>query len=155
MSGIAKVSYTHDALVDQILANPSISQNALAVHFGYTPAWISQILTSDAFQARLAARRSELVDPQVIASVESNFKALVLRSQEILLERLNRPNVETGVALRALEVASRAAGYGARVEQTNVQVNIGAHLEELGNNLTQLLKRKRLEVGEPPIEVDQ
>ena len=74
--GVARVSYTHDAMIDAIIHNPTISQNQLAAHFGYTPGWVSQIIASDAFQARLAERTGELVDPTIRASVEDRFKAL-------------------------------------------------------------------------------
>lgn len=147
--GIAKVRYTHDAMIDFIIAQPTISQNALAAKFGYTPAWISQIISSDAFQSRLAARRDELVDPEIIASVKLNFEALVLRSQALLLEKLNRPAeaIPDNLVLRTLEAASRAAGYGAKDTSINVTVNqVENHLELLGENLTRLLQRKKAEL---------
>lgn len=146
--GISEVHYTHDAMVDLILGNPAISQNLLAQHFGYTASWISQIISSDAFQARLAERTQQLVDPILLQSVEARFKALVLRSQEILMEKLNRPTDEVPdqLALRTLELSSRAAGYGARQETPPASaVNISVHLESMGENLTRLLRKKKLE----------
>lgn len=148
---IAKVSYTHDAMIDFIIAQPTISQGQLAAKFGYTPAWISQIISSDAFQSRLAARRDELVDPEIIASVKLNFEALVRRSQELLLAKLNRraEEVPDNLVLRTLEAASRAAGYGAKDTSINLTVNqVENHLEVLGENLTKLLQRKKSEVIE-------
>lgn len=146
--GISEVHYTHDALVDLIIANPAVSQNALALHFGYTASWISQIIASDAFQARLAERTKDLVDPLIRVSVQERFQALVMRSLEILQEKLNRPTDEIPdqLALRALELSSRAAGYGARDTVPAQQVNVNLHLESLGDRLTTLLRRKRTEV---------
>lgn len=146
--GIVEVKYTHDAMVDLILGNPSISQNELALHFKYTASWISQIISSDAFQARLAERTKEMVDPILLQSVEQRFKALVLRSQEILMEKLNKATEEIPdqLALRALELSSRAAGYGARQEPPpGPALNISVHLESMGDNLTKLLRKKRSE----------
>ena len=147
--GIAEVKYTHDGMIDLIIADPSISQNALARHFGYTASWVSQIISSDSFQSRLAERTKDLVDPLIVKSVQQRFQALVLRSMEILQEKLNRPSDEIPdqLALRALELSTRAAGYGAKdsgVPPTSVNVNV--HLESLGNNLVQLLKRRKAEV---------
>jgi predicted transcriptional regulator len=142
-------------MVDLILASPGISQNALAEHFGYTASWVSQIISSDSFQARLAERTKDLVDPVVAQMVESRFKALVLRSQEILMEKLNRPTEEIPdqLALRALELSSRAAGYGGKVEQVGgPQLNVNLHLEDLGQNLVKLLRKKKVEAIDAEVE---
>lgn len=146
---IAKLSYTHDAMVDLIIANPIISQNDLAARFGYSAAWVSQVISSDAFQARLAERTKDLVDPTLRATVEDRFRGLVLRSLEILQHKLNGPanTIPDGLALRSLELSSRALGYGAKVEP-KVEINVETHLEVLGSNLEKLLTRKRAEAVE-------
>lgn len=146
--GITKVRYTHDAMINLIIDNPCVSQNQLAAHFGYSPGWVSQIIASDAFQARLAERTGELVDPTIRQDVETRFKAMVIRSLEILQAHLNKSDLEVPplLALRAMEVSSRAAGYGARPEAPKVEVNVENHLNVLGENLTALLRRKRAEL---------
>lgn len=147
---IAKISYSHEAMIDLIVANPGISQNALANHFGYTPSWISQVITSDTFQAALAKRREALIDPMLKATIEGEFKALVARSLDILHQKLNKPadEIPDNLALRALEIGSRAAGYGAKdptpaAAATPAEVHI--HLEQLGGGLVALLQRKKRE----------
>lgn len=147
--GVGKVHYTHAAMIDMIIADPCISQNQLASHFGYTASWVSQIISSDAFQVQLNARTAQMVDPVIQASIESRFKGLVSRSLEILAEKLNGPssNIPDNLALRALELSSRALGYGARPE-TKIEVNVTNHLDQLGENLVGLLKRKKMEVLE-------
>lgn len=147
---IAKIGYSHEAMIDLIIANPGISQNMLAQHFGYTPSWISQIISSDTFQTALAKRREQLVDPVLKASLEGDFKALVARSLDILQQKLNRPALEIpdNLALRTLEIASRAAGYGAKDNnppQVNTPVEVNIHLEQLGGGLVALLQRKKRE----------
>jgi predicted transcriptional regulator len=147
---IAKVNYSHTAMIDLIIAQPGVSQNEIARYFGYTPAWISQVISSDAFQSALAKRREEIVDPLMRETVETQFKALVSRSLDILQQKLNRPALEIpdNLALRTLEIASRAAGYGAKDDsppQNNTPVEVNIHLEQLGGGLVALLQRKRLE----------
>lgn len=144
---IAKVRYTHDAMIDLIIAEPAISQNALARQFGYSASWVSQIIASDAFQARLAERTQELVDPTIRVTVEERFKGLVLRSLEILSDKLNKSSeaIPDNLALRTLELSSRALGYGAKAPPASAEVNVNVHLEELGGNLVQLLRRKKAE----------
>ena len=101
---IAKMRYSHDAMVDLIVQNPWISQNELAATFGYTPGWVSQVIASDAFQARLAERKEEVVDPLIRATIEEQFKGLVARSLEILRQKLDRPAaaVPDKLALRSV-----------------------------------------------------
>lgn len=89
MGEIAKVRYTHDAMIDEIIAFPSISGGELAQRFGYTQAWISIITNSDAFKERLAERKGEIIDPKLRASVEERLESLAKRSLDKLLERLD------------------------------------------------------------------
>lgn len=154
---IAKVRYTHEAMIDLIIANPAISQNDLAAHFGYSASWISTIMGSDAFQVRFAERTAQLVDPVIKLSVEERFKGMVLRSMEILAEKLSKPShmIPDNLALRTLELGSRALGYGARPEAVPVKVDVHQHLNILGENLTKLLERKKSEVGVVDAEVQE
>lgn len=112
MGRVAKVSYTHDALIDVIVANPAISQRELALMFGYSQAWISNLLASDLIQARIAERRKEVVDPVVAASVEERVKGLMLRSMEVLQEKLEKPGVDDKTALRVYELSSKNLALG-------------------------------------------
>lgn len=153
--GIAKVSYTHDAMIDLIIANPAISQNQLSLHFGYSPSWVSQVMSSDVFRERLMERTKELVDPTIRATVEDRFKSLVLRSLDILREKLDKQTdqIPDQLVLRSLELSSRALGYGARVETpVKTEVSVEVHLEAMGDNLVKLLHRKKAEV--PAIDAE-
>lgn len=150
--GIAKVRYTHDGMIDLIIANPSISQNELAAHFGYSASWISQIIASDAFQARLAERRDEIVDPAIRASVEEQFRGLVFRSLDILRTKLARPAeaIPDNLVLRTVEIAAKVAGYGIREDApSNAPGDMHVHLTVMGERLTALLHQKRTDT---PIE---
>jgi hypothetical protein len=123
MPEIRKVRYTHDGMIDMIIAEPWISQNELAAHFGYSPSWISIVMSSDAFKDRLKARRGEIVDPRLIADVETRLEAIARQSAKIVLEKLEAaPTPE--FALKALEASSKAMGFGAR---TGLAVNVNGN----------------------------
>lgn len=129
---IGRIKYTHDAMIDIIIAKPDIKQNTLAEYFGYTPAWISRIMCSDAFQARLASRRGEIVAPGLLATFEERLKVLATQSLDMILEKLEEVDPVTGKSVagtdtifKALEISTKSLGYGAR--QTNVAIQ---------NNLT-------------------
>lgn len=92
MPPIQKVRYTHDAMIDEILANPSISQGELARQFGYTQTAVSIQVNSDAFKERLAERKGQLTDPMLIASINERLDAIARRSLDKIIERLDRPD---------------------------------------------------------------
>jgi len=117
---VARVSYTHDAMCDLIIANPSISKGELAKHFGYTPAWVSRILNSDAFLMRLSVRKADVTDPSLILSIEEKLKTLVSESLDVLIEKLATTK-NSDIALKGVEIGAKALGYGARQQNVTVQ----------------------------------
>jgi hypothetical protein len=113
MGNLKKVSYTHEGLIELMIEKPWMDQNHLAAHFGYTPSWISNILAADSFQARLAARREEIIDPVLKASLEERFRALAIQSLHVLQMKLEKgANCSDEVALRAAALGAKAAGIG-------------------------------------------
>lgn len=122
-TAISRVKYTHDAMIDLMIAKPDITQNQLAAHFGYTPPWVSRIVNSDAFQARLAQRKGDIVDPALTLSIEEKLKALADKSLNVILDKLTLSE-NPDLATKALELTTKALGYGARDRgATNVQNN--------------------------------
>lgn len=117
-NAVKRIHYTHDAMIDLIITKPDISGRELADFFGYSEPWISRVVCSDAFNARLAERRTKDVEP-IIHSFEERLKGLASQSLDVLVEKLEATkNVD--VALKCLELGTKALGYGAR--QTNVAV---------------------------------
>lgn len=117
---LRRVHYTHDAMIDLLVSNPGMSQNQLAAHFGYSVPWISRIINSDAFQARLAVRKGDLVDPALLLTVEERLTALCDQSLNIVMDKLEQTkNVDT--AMKALELSTKALGFGARKSNVTLQ----------------------------------
>lgn len=117
---INRVRYTHDGMIDLVLANPSIRQNAIAAHFGVTVGWVSRVFNSDAFHARLAERKTEVIDPVVIHNLEEKLKGLVDQSVEILATKLENAQ-SADLAVQVLALGTKALGYGAKQQNVNVQ----------------------------------
>jgi hypothetical protein len=119
---IQKTRYTHEAMIDMIIAKPTISQNELAVNFGYTPGWVSQVMNSDAFREKLAERKGEIVDPRIEMQLEERIRGLADKSLEVLIEKLHETK-NMNVAVRAFDAAARALGYGFKQNGPQVQLN--------------------------------
>lgn len=128
-NAIARVKYSHDAMIDLIIAQPGVKQGEIAKHFGYTQAWVSRVMNSDAFLARLAERKNDLVDPAIALSVDERLRAVAAKSLDVVLEKLElTPTAD--FALEAAAMASKALGYGARQNNLNVQANFVVAMPE-------------------------
>lgn len=135
--GPKKLRYTHDAMVDLLIAQPGISQGELAAAFGYSESWVSLILSSDAFRIRLEDRRNELVDPTIRSTIEERFRALAVKSLEVLQKKLENPNVSDNLAIQAASLASKSLGLGQPANQAP-PVDPG-RLDRIGGRLLALL----------------
>jgi hypothetical protein len=127
---IQKLRYSHQAMIDMIIANPMIKQGEIAAAFGMTQAWISQIINSDAFQAALATRRAELINPVLVQSIEERLRGLAHQAATVVAEKLEATQ-NPDLAIKALEISAKALGFGARGapgSQTNVQNNFVVHI---------------------------
>ena len=100
-------------MIELMLMEPGISQGKLAAYFGYTEGWVSRVMNSDAFQARLAERKSDIVDPQILQSFEDRIKGLANQSLDILQTKLDATK-SADLAFKTLELSTKALGMGAR-----------------------------------------
>lgn len=120
-----RLRYTHDAMIDLVIQNPAITQREVALAFGLSEPWVSRVFCSDAFQARLAQRRTELIDPTLVASLEERLKGVAMQSLTILEEKLEKiRNPE--LAIKTLDLTTKALGYGARPQNVAIQQNFVA-----------------------------
>lgn len=132
---VAKLRYTHADMIDYILANPAISQGDLAARYGYTQAWICQVMQSDAWQVAFAARRDAMVDPELVATINERFRAVTNRSLQRLMERLDAPAVSDSTILKAAELGAKALGVGGNAPPAAPAAD---HLAQLANRLISL-----------------
>lgn len=119
---IARVKYSHDAMIDAMIENPAVHQNELAAKFGYTVPWVSRICNSDAFLARLAQRKADLVDPTIAASLEEKLRALASVSLDVVLEKVATVR-NPDLAMQAAKLSTTALGFGARQANVAIQQN--------------------------------
>jgi len=119
----------HEAIIDQLLIDPGATYGKLSKLTGYSRAWLSKVISSDAFQAKLAQRQAALVDPIILSSIEARLKGTIELSLDIIDERLEAaPKFDD--ALAAFSAVSKAMGMGQRVAAPVVQNSFIVRLPE-------------------------
>lgn len=149
---IKKVNYTHDAVIDQILAQPGITQKQLAAQFGYTQAWLSIVMSSDAFRERLVERKAEVVDPTLTITIEERLRGITTRGLEVLQEKLSvpAPDVSDNLVLKAIELGAKGLSVGGfgpqKVEVPPQAIAAEERLTRLAERLGRFVRVAREEV---------
>lgn len=135
---IQKVRYTHDAMIDIILANPSIKQRELAEMFGYTEAWVSTVICSDSFQARLSVRRTDTVGNSILMNFNERMRRMAFKSLKRVEDELEKNMAcDVDVALDALKVAAKGFGFGNGPQvQVNQQNNTTQYVVQMPGKAT-------------------
>lgn len=125
------LSIRHDLIMNWLIANPHLSQRECAAFFGVSETWLSIIIHSHAFQARLAEKQRELFSATV-ASIRDKLESVA----HISLDRLAEVISESDDPEYILDAADRALhrlGYAPRtgssaqpnnVTQYNTQINV-------------------------------
>lgn len=139
---IEKVRYSHQDMIDFIIAHPGTSQNTLAARYGYSAGWICQVMASDAWKAAMAARREEMIDPILLATVKERFEGIAMLSLQRLQEKLEQPQVADNTVLKAVELGAKALGLGGNTPIPQAPAPAD-HLAQLANRLIDLQSQVR------------
>ena len=114
MSGhTVRLNYTHDAMIDLIIQEPTVSSRELAELFGYTQGWVARVIGSDSFQARLAERKGQLVDPAIAQSLKERLQGVAIHAVDLIGQKLDS-EASASYAIDALGLATAAMGLGKR-----------------------------------------
>lgn len=105
------LSYRHEAILDWLVLNPDKSQGECARALGYTEAWLSQVISSNLFQARLALLLQEKREHGIF-TVAEKLAGLADLAIEKTLKNVE-VSADPGFVLSAAEVALKRLGYGA------------------------------------------
>lgn len=104
------LKYSHEAMIDLILAEPTVTNRELAEIFDYSEGWVSHIRKSDSFQARIAERKALTVDPVIKKNLDERLRHVTHRAIDIIQERLDSSEASAAMALDALSIATIARG---------------------------------------------
>ncbi len=141
-----QADYTHDAMIQLIIDNPTWSHRQYAAYFGHFPSWFASVLASEVFQQQLDLRRDEVADPSLTATLQERFTALTLRSMDVLQLKLDDPKAQDATILKALELGVKALGLGnVKREEESGNKPAAASIDVLAERLTSLMQTKRRE----------
>lgn len=138
--------YSHAAMVELMVENPGWTTKKLAAHFGKGSAWFAAVLASDGFQLELDKRRGEVLNPAFTATMEERFRALALRSLDVLQDKLDSKDVSDNIVLRAAEIGVKALGMG---QVAPPPVTPSGSVESLADRLVAAFERQRNNVRKP------
>lgn len=113
---IAKLNFSHEAIIRWMLENPEKTQHDCAVHFGYSDAWLSIIKHSDAFRARWK-ELSDQADELVVNDIPAKMRGIASLALEGLADQVqaavdNPTPLQRGFLLETSEKLLAKLGYG-------------------------------------------
>jgi hypothetical protein len=86
---LKSLSHTHDMVINWMLLNPDRSLRECADYFGYSQPWLSTLIHTDLFQARLKERQA-VVFAQIAQTVPEKLTALSDIATEKLTEAITK-----------------------------------------------------------------
>ena len=107
---LKKLSHRHEEVLMWLLLNPDKSQRDCARELNFTEGWLSQIISSDLFQIRLAELREQDFNVSVL-SLREKLTAVANLSLEKQLEKLELEN-DFDKIQKAGDSALKRLGYG-------------------------------------------
>lgn len=107
---VKKLSHRHEAVLRWIFANPERKLRECAEELGYTQAWVSCIVHSDVFQARLSELRGQF-DDGALLSLNEKVSGIAHLAADKLLDQME--HMEDPVFLRdTMDKTLSKLGYG-------------------------------------------
>jgi len=118
--GVVKgqLTYTHKAMMDLVLANPTMPLQDLADYFGVSVAWAKKVTMSDAFQAVLDKRREEIINPIILESVTEKIRGLTNNTLDMLNNRVELGIVKTPELIEIAKMGLTSQGLLDTSEKT-------------------------------------
>lgn len=107
---ITRLSHRHEAVLRAMLENPDARLGDIAALLGYTPAWLSTLIHTDAFRAELKKRQGELWEESSI-SIRERLTGLAEAGLDVLGERLADAETPTREVRETTQMALAGLGY--------------------------------------------
>jgi hypothetical protein len=127
MSAIQPKSWrwNYDAIIDEMLAFPELTQNEIAARLGYSAPWLSTIVNCDMFRERLAIRRNALTR-SIDGAIQARLSDVAVAALDKVLERVNgegSARIQTTTLMDIADKSLNRLGYGVKPASPQVVVN--------------------------------
>lgn len=109
MADLARLSHTHEAVLNWLVLNPEKSMAECAGYFGYSQSWLSQLVHSDLFQHALKEKQLE-IGLRVAQSIPARLTRLADIGLDKLAEQLEKTN-DPDFVLEATDKVLHRMGY--------------------------------------------
>ncbi len=113
-------NFRHDAIIDMIIACPHLTKGEIAYELGYTQAWLSTLMKSDAFQMQLAQRRAQLED-NLIHARSKKAHELDEAASKIIEKELAKENADPHYALSVKKILNQGLGASRQAMGMHIQ----------------------------------
>lgn len=123
---LQNLSHVHEAIMNWMIAHPNRNLRECARDFGYTQSWLSILIHSDIFQARLREKQD-----QVFSCIKEDVTTKLGALADIGVERLTaqvEASSDPKLIMEATKMALSSLGFGNKAaapaqQATNIQNN--------------------------------
>jgi len=109
-ASVATLNYSHEAIIDWMLSNPEQNQGECAKALGYTQAWLSTIIHSDAFRAEYQRRRSQL-NEMIAGGIQTKMAEVSKKALDKLDSYLDEAETDPRLVLDIADKTLHRQGY--------------------------------------------
>ena len=142
LAPVGRACYTHQAMVELMVTRPDYTHAMLCAHFERPASWLASVLASEAFQMALDPARHLIVDPSLTASLHERYKALAIRTSNVMMDKLNDEKVTDFLVLKSGEIAMKALGMGTKTEAAPPAAPAAPATDSLAERLMAALDRR-------------
>lgn len=128
MAAIARLSTTHEMLMNWLVLNPEKSLRECSDHFGYSQSWLSQIIHSDIFQHALKEKQLAIG-----LRVADSIPARLRKAADIALDKLTdhlEKNEDPEFLLDATDKILHRMGYAPASARNPAGPPSGNHIQQ-------------------------
>jgi hypothetical protein len=98
MRPFAQLTFEHEAMVDQIVQNPSITPHEMAVMFKTTPEKVRIVWRKPMFRKRVSERRNSLIDPSLSERLNDQVRNMTIKALKAINKRMDEdPSAEFAI----------------------------------------------------------
>lgn len=142
LAPVGRACYTPGTMVQLMLERPDYSHAMLCAHFERPASWMAAVLASESFQQALDPYRHLIVDPTLTATLQERYKALAIRTSNVMMQKMDDDKVTDFMVLKSGEIAMKALGMGTKTEAAPPPATAPAATDSLAERLMAALDRR-------------